>query len=124
MRMHDTTRVTIFMVAVAVLAGSARADWKESTPVGPGVVHHHEFRSAGPWHFHVLEIDLTNPWVSIESIKSNDLLPGGRELTSAMAARNDREAHRVVGAMNADFWQTDGTPVGAQVVKGVLVKRP
>ncbi|MDZ7337257.1 MAG: phosphodiester glycosidase family protein [candidate division KSB1 bacterium] len=124
MRMHDTTRVTIFMVAVAVLAGGARADWKESTPVGPGVVHHHEFRSAGPWHFHVLEIDLTNPWVSIESIKSNDLLPGGRELTSAMAARNDREAHRVVGAMNADFWQTDGTPVGAQVVKGVLVKRP
>ncbi len=123
MRSHCTRRV-VWGVVSLMMAGIALADWKESVPVGPGVVHHHEFRAAGPWHFHVLEIDLTNPWVRIESIKSNDLLPGGRELTSAMAARNDREEHRVVGAINADFWEADGTPIGAQVVKGVLVKRP
>ncbi|MBC7186609.1 MAG: phosphodiester glycosidase family protein [Calditrichaeota bacterium] len=120
-----TRRFSLLLIAtMAAFCGMAVADWKESVPVGPGVVHHHEYREAGPWHFHVLEIDLTNPWVTIESVKSNDLLSGGRELTSAMAARSDREGHKVVGAMNADFWETDGTPIGAQVVRGVLIKRP
>jgi len=123
-RLSLRKRTWVAVALVLAVASATFADWKESTPVGPGVVYHHEFRAAGPWHFYVLEIDLTNPWVCIESVKSNDLLSGGRELTSAMAARSDREAHKVVGAMNADFWETDGTPIGAQVVKGVLIKRP
>lgn len=123
-RLFSGERAWLLVAMVLGAASGTLADWKESVPVGPGVVHYHEFRAAGPWHFHVLEIDLTNPWVTIESVKSNNLLSGGRELTSAMAARSDRESHKVVGAMNADFWETDGTPIGAQVVRGVLIKRP
>jgi hypothetical protein len=87
------------------------------------VIHHHEFRAAGPWQLHVLEIDLSNPWIKIESIKANNLIVG-REGTSAMAAKSDREAHRVVGAINADFFASDGTPVGAQIIDGILLKQP
>ncbi len=98
-------------------------DSKQSTPVGPGVIHHHEYREAGPWHLHVLEIDLSNQWMILETVKANDLL-SGYETTSSMSRRKDREGHRVVGAINGDFYATGGVPVGAQVLKGVLLKRP
>ncbi|MCI0494613.1 phosphodiester glycosidase family protein, partial [candidate division KSB1 bacterium] len=110
-------------VIILFCALSALAETIVSTPVGPGVIHHHEFRAAGPWQLHVLEIDLSNPWIKIESIKANNLIVG-REGTSSMSARSDREAHRVVGAINADFFSGDGTPVGAQVIDGILLKQP
>jgi len=31
-----------------LLSGNVLADFKESTPVGPGVTYYHEFRAAGP----------------------------------------------------------------------------
>lgn len=112
--------VPIFFFACVL---SATADSIESVPVGPGVIHHHEARAAGPWQLHVLEIDLSNPWIEIESIKANNLIVG-REGASSMSARSDREAHRIVGAINADFFAGDGTPVGAQVIDGILLKQP
>jgi exopolysaccharide biosynthesis protein len=99
------------------------ADSIESTPVGPGIIHHHKIREAGPWHIQVLEIDLTNEWIKLETVKANDRL-GGMERTSSMAVRNDHESHRVVGAINGDFYEAGGIPVGAQVLDGVLLKRP
>ncbi|MDZ7340530.1 MAG: phosphodiester glycosidase family protein [candidate division KSB1 bacterium] len=96
---------------------------QDSTPVGPGVIHHHEFIATGPWHIHILEVDLTNKWLQLETVKANDLL-AGYERTSSMAARNDREGHRIIGAINGDFYGTGGVPVGAQVSSGVLLKTP
>ncbi|MDW7680952.1 MAG: hypothetical protein SCK70_10330, partial [bacterium] len=78
------------------------ADQKQSTTIGPGVTHHHEFRASGPWHLNVIEIDLTNQWIQLKTVKARDRIVG-LEKTSAMAARNDHESHRVVGAINADF---------------------
>lgn len=106
-----------------ILLNFTYADFLKSTPVGPGVVHHHEFRSAGPWHLHVLEINLSNSWVEFETVKANDLLYGN-EKTSSMALRNDSESHRVVGAINGDFYASGGIPIGAQVLQGVLLKQP
>ncbi len=112
----------IFLV-VFVFTRFSFADFIESTPVGPGIIHYHEFREAGPWHIHVLEIDITNDWISLETVKANNLLYGN-ERTSSMATRNDREEHRVVGAINGDFYNPGGIPVGAQVLNGMLLKRP
>jgi len=106
-----------------LLSGNVLADFKESTPVGPGVTYYHEFRASGPWHFHVLEIDLKNPWLTFQTVKANNLL-SGNEKTSAMAARNDRESHRVIGAINGDFYATGGIPINAQVSQGVILRRP
>lgn len=114
----------IFLIIFLILSGQLSiADTIESTPVGPGIIHHHELREAGPWHINILEIDLTNEWIKLETIKANDQL-SGYEKTSAMAARKDREEHRVVGAINGDFYGTGGIPVGAQVLDGVLLKGP
>jgi len=106
-----------------LLIESVLADFKESTPVGPGVTYYHEFRAAGPWHFHVLEIDLKNPWLTFQTVKANNLL-SGNERTSAMASRNDYEGHRVIGAINGDFYATGGIPINAQVSQGVILRRP
>jgi len=111
--------VVWFFLLVSV---SAQADFIESRPVGPGIIHHHEFRSQGPWHIQVLEIDLTNPHVKLETVKADDQL-WGYERTSLMAARSDTEAHRIVGAINGDFYASGGIPIGAQVLNGNLLKR-
>lgn len=92
-------------------------------PVGPGITYYHDIRSEGPWHMYVLEIDLTSEWNQVKTVKANDLLEG-LERTSSMAVRNDREAHRVVGAINGDFYASGGVTVGAQILQGVLLKEP
>ena len=114
----------IFLILVLIFSGQfSRADTIESTPVGPGIIHHHEFREGGPWQIQIVEIDLANEWLKLETVKANDQL-SGYETTSAMAARKDREEHRVVGAINGDFYGTGGIPVGAQVLDGILLKGP
>jgi len=99
------------------------ADSIEKTPVGPGVMYYHEYRQAGPWHLYVLEINLKNEWLHLQTAKSNNLL-AGYERTSSMSSRNDREGHRVVGAVNGDFYESGGIPTNAQVIEGVLMKLP
>ena len=114
----------IFQIFFLIFAEQVSlANTINSTPVGPGIIHHHEFREVGPWQIHVLEIDMTNEWIKLETVKANDRLVG-RERISSMAARNVRELHRVVGAINGDFYEAGGVPVGAQVLDGILLKRP
>ena len=93
----------------------------EVRPVGPGIIHYHDYRSA--WHIHVLEIDITDTLVHLETVKAEDNVYG-YERTSDMAARTDAEGHRVVGAINADFYASGGITIGAQIVSGELVKQP
>ena len=116
-------KIIYLLVFTCGFAQLAFADFIESNPVGPGVIYHHEFREAGPWHIHVLEIDLSVDWIHLETVKANDRL-AGYERTSSMATRNDYEMHRVVGAINGDFYESGGIPVGAQVLDGILLKRP
>lgn len=111
------------LALVFLQAQMASADFVETTPVGPGVLHHHEYREAGPWHLHILEMDLTVGWIHLETVKANDRL-AGYERTSSMAERSDHEMHRVVGAINGDFYGSGGVPIGAQVLDGVLLKGP
>jgi len=114
----------IFIIILLIFSGqSSLSNTINSTPVGPGIIHHHEFRTAGHRHIHVLEIDLSNKWIKLETVKANNRL-SGRERTSAMATISDREKHRVVGAINGDFYEAGGIPVGAQVLDGILLKRP
>jgi len=110
----------VFMLTCVPLA---RADFMDSTPVGPGIIHYHEYREMGPWHLNVLEIDLSNEWIHLQTAKADDRL-AGYERTSSMAGRNDHEEHRVVGATNGDFYASGGIPTGAQVLAGELLKEP
>lgn len=95
----------------------------QRTAVGPGVWHHDIYLTEGPWAIHILEIDLTNEYVHIETAKAKQQLEG-RELTSEIARSNSRAKHRVIGAVNGDFFSESGVPVGAQISDGTLACNP
>ena len=99
------------------------ANFIDSQPVGPGIIHHHEYRAAGPWHFQIIEIDLTDTLIHLETVKAGDNV-SGYERTSAMSARKDAEGHRVVGAINGDFYAAGGIPIGTQIIQGEVLKDP
>ena len=100
---------------LAPLPAAAQPGLIGSRTVAPGVVHK-EFTLPGPNTLDVLEITINNPLISLESYK-----PGGLTRTTTQASANDRVGHRVIGAINADFFSFEtGWPVGNQVVNGVF----
>ena len=94
----------------------------DSVLVGPGVIQYHQVIDTGPWNINVIKIDLQNPWLKFQSVKAGDRLTAF-EKTSSMAARNNYEEHRVVAAINGDFYNTStGEQIGTQVASGELLK--
>jgi len=92
-----------------------------TTKVGPGVIHKKIMAPTVPWIINVLEVDLNNEYICLESVKANDRI-AGYEWTSSMAARMNYEGHKVVGAINADFYASGGVPIGTQVINGEILK--
>jgi hypothetical protein len=113
---------TFVLSLVIVLNISYLQAQKDSAIVGPGVIYYSEHRDAGPLEFDVLVIDLTNEWLKLKSVKGQDKLKAF-EKTSSAAARNNYEMHRVVGAINGDFYNTStGEPISTQVCDGQILK--
>jgi hypothetical protein len=111
------TRQGIVLVAYCLFGALAAAQpgLVGSRTVAPGVVHK-EFTLPGPNTLDVLEVTVDNPLISLESYR-----PDGLTRTTTQAAANDRIGHRVIGAVNADFFSFEtGWPVGNQVVNGVF----
>ncbi len=101
----------------------AQSDTLTSTPVGPGIIHHHAYLTGGPWHIQILEVDLSDTLNTLETVKADNLV-AGYETTSSMAARSTQAGHTVIGAINGDFYATGGVTIGAQVSKGTLLRGP
>ncbi len=94
-----------------------------TTRVGPGMVYKHITVPSRLWNINVLEIDLTNPYVIMETVKANERL-SGYETTSSMAGRKNYQDHEVVGAVNGDFYASGGIPLNTQVVNGQILQNP
>lgn len=93
-------------------------------PIGPLAWHREIFRPAGPWAIHVIEFDLRSPLLQLETIKASNQLKG-KERTSSMAARADQPGHRVVAAINGDFYDTgNGVPINLQLRGGEILRQP
>ncbi|MDZ7332440.1 MAG: phosphodiester glycosidase family protein [candidate division KSB1 bacterium] len=116
-------KIVLPIILALISVQIAAAEIIEQRPVGPGVIFYHDYKSNGPWHIQVLEVDLRNPWIKLETAKARDVL-AGNETTSSMALRNDREGHRVIGAINGDFYDSRGVPIGTQVLNGLILKNP
>jgi len=127
----------LFVLLVLVAGGSAMAQKGFVTVidqnVGPGMRYRKMVDTAAPWSLDLFEADLTNPYLLLESCKGHEILrrwqvsSGSREATSSMARRNQRAGHRVVAAINADFFNTapyTGEPVNIQVERGEMVCMP
>jgi hypothetical protein len=115
--------VTFRRTAFAVLVGLASSVPSNSQPglvserpVAPGVVLK-QFTLPGPYTLDVLQVQLGTPHIALEAYR-----PNGLTKTSVQAAANDRDGHRVVAAVNADFFSfATGWPDGNQVVNGEIV---
>ncbi|WP_245954334.1 SpoIID/LytB domain-containing protein [Paenibacillus flagellatus] len=133
-------------LAVALLAGSCLAAFgtpayaasepsgftvvrQDGFVVAPGV-RHTSMTLAGGGHVeevNMLEIDPANPVIRLETTS-----PKGKvvalDTVRNQAKQIDRDGHRVVGAFNMDFYNTDpayaGIPVGLQVTNGELITAP
>jgi len=101
----------------------AYSDTITSRPVGPGILYHEVVMPQGPWQIDILEIDLNDTMNTLETVKAMNNI-AGYERTSSMASRSNTEGHRVVGAINGDFYASGGVSIGAQIIKGSLLKRP
>jgi len=112
--------ITLFLL---ILSGLAYGQILQKSHLGPGITYYHEFRASGPWHIHVLEIDLKVQGNHLETALAQDKIKD-LEKTSSMAARNNYQNHHVVAAINGDFFEADGMPVGSQVLNGILIKSP
>lgn len=104
-----------FSVFCACLSGAPKGK-----QIAPGVWYFHDRQESIPWDIHVVTVCLSNPAVTVESMKAGNQLRA-LEKTSSMVSRF---RGNVVAAVNADFFQGDGMPVGAQVIQGELIKNP
>lgn len=115
----------LYVLTFFALPSSAqdiRFDTLAVRPVGPGVIHTYIESPSIPWTINVLEVDLTDPFLKIETAKAHNLLAGGYERTSSMARRHDEPGHRVVGGVNGDFYVGGGRPVNIQVLGGEILQ--
>ncbi len=114
-------KIRILLLAI-LLSSISFPGSLDSIKVGPGVTHYHQVLDSGPWNINIIKIDIQNPWLKFQSVKAGDKLLAF-EKTSSMAARNNYEEHRVVAAVNGDFYNTsNGEQIGSQIANGQLLK--
>jgi hypothetical protein len=74
------------------------------TIVGPGTYFHHVFKPVGPFNITILEVDLTNPYIRVETELAKNILGTGFERTTSMAQRNEVPGRTILGAINGDYF--------------------
>lgn len=121
MKTRTITAFTLFFALQGISAAQITYDTLYSAPVGPGVTYTRLYAPSVPYNVSVLEVDLKNPYVRIETVKGGDVLTG-LETVSSMAARNNYSGHTVVGAVNGDLYGS--VPINTQVEKGEILLRP
>ena len=117
--------INVLIILLAGIFGylkAANSYFTTSTSrVGPGVIHKKVIASEEPWTLNVLQIDLTNPYIRIKSVKADNRLIG-REILSSIVSRNNTDDSQVVGAVNGDFFNSSGVPINSQVIQGEMLK--
>ncbi|MDR0798241.1 MAG: phosphodiester glycosidase family protein [Dysgonamonadaceae bacterium] len=75
---------------------------------------------------HFLEIDLTNPYIRIESVVAKDSVTNSMETVSSMAIRKSRTGYTYFAGINADFFNitSDGRPQSGCAVQGLIGTKP
>jgi uncharacterized lipoprotein YddW (UPF0748 family) len=93
-----------------------RRDRSETREVRRGV-RHRSFSLEGPYTLDILEIDLREEGVTIETFRADSL-----RRTTDQVRRRSAESSKVIGAVNADFFSfKTHWPVGSQSSRGEVV---
>lgn len=92
--------------------------------MGPGTYYSYYEEKTRPWALYVVEIDITNPYINIETAKGGNRLLS-RDIPSNMSKNNNYAGHRVVSAINGDYYHTGGeylnAPITSQVMNGQFI---
>jgi len=118
--MRKFNLLIFFLVFISL---TANAQEITSSIVCPGVKHHIYYFDDQPWAINLLEVDLANANVAIETIKARDLVLG-YETTSQISSRGNFDKHWIAGVVNGDFYQKGGIPINTQVIDGKILKSP
>ena len=125
--MKASSVVILPFLCVWSAIGQPAMDTAFTRVVGPGCVLKKLVAPSTPMTAYVLKVDLTHPSLSLETVKAQDRLVG-TEQTSSMAARTVFENHRVVAAVNGDYYTTTspsiGLPLSIQIRKGEMLRTP
>lgn len=77
--------------------------------MSPGVVYKHYKKTSPAQKIYVMEIDLEEPTVKLQSVKAANRINGPKETVLKMYADHDRiRYHEVVAGINADFFTING----------------
>ncbi|VAX28939.1 hypothetical protein MNBD_IGNAVI01-1330, partial [hydrothermal vent metagenome] len=115
--------IYLLLISSINLFGQNQFDTLFIREVGLGVHHIYIEENNVPWTLNVLKIDLKSDNLKIESVMGTDKIPT-LERTSSMSARYNKDSHFVVGAINADFFNYNGRPVGMQIREGEVITPP
>ena len=122
--MKKCLKVLMLLLSVVTLFAQSGFRIVDTYQVGPGSHYTYYRNDAKPWDVYVTTIDLNNPYIKLESVKSQDRL-AGFETPSSMSRRMDTENHRSVCAINGDFYNTsNGVPISTHVVNGQYLHYP
>lgn len=118
-----TRILRLIILALALLPGPVRADTTVKN-LAPGVTLTQEIDKTTPLVINVLTVDLDAPGVRIGVGIGQDHISGtdathGREDVSRYVRR-----HRVLAAVNADFFPYTGDPLGIGIKDGELFSEP
>ncbi len=94
-------KVILFLLFICFVTNYAQDS--TVTTVGPGV-RYHSVKKSSPNIIKILEIDLTEQDIKIESVLAKDVLGNGFETPSSASKRKTENGHFVLGAINADFF--------------------
>ncbi|RKY56091.1 MAG: hypothetical protein DRP93_02090, partial [Candidatus Neomarinimicrobiota bacterium] len=119
--MKNVIRVFVLAIIMMSLFGQDGFLKTKSYQIGPGT-YYSEYTHPEPWVLYVVEMDMTNPYINLESVKANDYLYSF-EGPSSMSARKNSAGHYVISAINGDFYNTaNGEPISVHAVNGEFVK--
>lgn len=103
-------------------ATSVGPDSSSVQQLRPGVIHRFIRDQRGPWDIHILEIDLTQPDLTIGAARALDTY-FGREQTTSIARRHSTSDRKVIAAINSDFFDLKtGEVENDNIIDGEFVK--
>ncbi len=110
----------IFIASFNIVQAQVHYDTLNVRQIADGVFHYTVHAPAVPNIIQVVEVDLSNEDLTIETISGLDNIPG-LETVSSMTKRKSYEGHEIIAGVNGDFF--GGGPVHNQVINGEILKR-
>lgn len=123
MPLWRSTLVAMILAPSAFGALSAPYRAEASATIAPGVVHERGALSttlSGRQAVYVARVDMSQPVLRFEASISNDRIVG-LEPTTSQANRKNREGHRAIAAINADYFDQNQAPFGIHIQDGELI---